>query len=136
MKLKAVLHKGCQPALVKHLQSQKFRSIILDEVLKRHLHVFNFGPAEFYIQECDFACGSAPMCEVRLTGVSVTGNRATNDFVRALAALEHCYVTALEPYHTSASHRRCQLLVSMMLDRPPFGMTSPLLERDPVHVPK
>jgi hypothetical protein len=132
MKLKAVLNNDCDPEVKSYLEGNIFRDSILREVLVPHLHVpINFGPAEFYIQHCDLA-NSAPMCETRLTGVSVTKNRSTNDFHRALEALEASYKVNLEellPHGQS-----CQLMVSMMLDQIPFGETSNLLERPPIMV--
>lgn len=130
MKLKAVLEEDCSAALVALLESASFRAVILEEVLRRHLRVGNFGPAEFYIQKCDFACGSDPMCEVRLTGVSVNKKRATQDFENALMALENIYRDVLRKHVT----KKCQLFVSLMTDRAPMHYSSTLLEREPVYI--
>lgn len=132
MKLKAVLHRGCHPEVITKLESPEFRQAILDDVLS-HLGAQGFGPAEFYIQACDFAVGeSKPMCEVRLTGVSVTKSRSTQNFEDTLAALEQVYTDALRPHF--ASEEPIQLLVSLMLDRAPFGYTTALLERPALYI--
>lgn len=106
--------------------------MVLERVLKRHLRVGEFGPAEFYIQQCDLAVCSEPMCEVRLTGVSVTTKRATDDFRAALAELEKVYKEVIEILLDP--NEKLQLFVSLMLDQAPFGETSSLLEREPIYV--
>lgn len=132
MKLKSVVHESCPEDLLCALQSTSFRTSVLDRVLRPHLRVGEFGPAEFYIQYCDIAVGDEPMCEVRLTGVSVNTRRATDDFRDALRELEQVYREVIEKLLPSG--QRCQLFVSMMLDCAPLGESSSLLERDPVYV--
>jgi len=100
--------------------------------LRRCLRVGDFGPAEFYIQHCDFAIGDEPMCEVRLTGVSVNRRRATDDFHLALKELEQVYAEVIRQYLPTG--KKCQLFVSLMLDRAPLGESSSLLERDPIYI--
>lgn len=134
MKLKAVVAKGCPDKVIAALENSEFRNRIAITVLKEHLRLENPGPAEFYIQECDFAVGGGPMCEVRLTGVSVTKDRSTNDFHRAVEALEKCYREVLEQ-HLIPSLKEgegCQLFVSIALDLAPLGETSNLIERQPI----
>ena len=132
MKLKAVLHKGAPEDMVHAIQRSAFRAEILN-LLRQNLRVGEFGPAEFYIQECDFAVGSDPMCEVRLTGVSVNERRATADFIQMRRALEELYYHALEP-HVLEGGRRLQLMVSLMVDQVPFGLKSPLIEGEPIWI--
>ncbi len=132
MKLKSVVHETCPEELLKVLQSKRLRTEVLERVLQPHLRVGKFGPAEFYIQHCDLAVGDEPLCEVRLTGVSVNTRRATDDFRNALRELEQVYREVIEKHLPSGQH--CQLFVSMMLDRAPLGEASSLLEQDPVYV--
>lgn len=132
MKLKSVVHESCPETLLSALQSTSLRTSVLDRVLRPHLRVGEFGPAEFYIQHCDIAVGDEPMCEVRLTGVSVNTRRATDDFRDALRELEQVYREVIEKLLPPG--QRCQLFVSMMLDRAPLGESSSLLERDPVYI--
>ena len=134
MKLKAVLGDGCDPELVKALESASFVDQVKNRVLRGYLCMVDIGPAEFYVQKCDFACSNgAAMCEVRLTGVSVNTKRSTQNFLDALEALEDLYREVLSK-HLPPSGETCQLFVSMMLDRPPFGMDTSLLERKPTIV--
>ncbi len=133
MKLKAVLWKKAPRDLVEAVESEEFYSRVLLEVLGRCLRVIEFGPAEFYIQACDVAVGSTkPMCEVRLSGVSVTTKRSTQDYWDALCVLEDLYRETMEDLLPEESE--CQLFVAMMLDRPPLQESSSLLEREPVYV--
>lgn len=114
------------------MQSINLRNDVLERVLRKHLRVGKFGPAEFYVQHCDLAIGNEPMCEVRLTGVSVNTRRATYDFHSALEELERVYTEVIRK-HLSPGEK-CQLFVSLMLDRAPLGESSSLLERDPIYV--
>jgi hypothetical protein len=134
MKLKAVVQEGCPQELVDELEGAVFRNSILNRVLKKHLRVGEFGPAEFYIQKCDFACGGGAMCEVRLTGVSVNKRRSTEDFENAMEELERIYAEAISEYG-EVNGESTQLFVSLMTDKAPLGMGSPLLERKPIYVP-
>lgn len=135
MKLKAVVQDGCPQGLVDDLESAAFRDSVLSRVLKGHLRVGDFGPAEFYIQKCDFACGGGAMCEVRLTGVSVNKRRSTEDFENALEELERVYADVIKK-HAEVVRTRTQLFVSLMTDKAPLGMDSTLLERMPIYVPE
>ena len=132
MKLKSVVHESCPEALRKSLESTTLRELVLERVLRKHLRVGEFGPAEFYVQHCDLAVGDEPMCEVRLTGISVNTRRATDDFRNGLRGLEEVYSEILQALLPEG--QKCQLFVSMMLDRPPLGESSSLLERDPIWV--
>ena len=132
MKLKSVVHESCPEDLLNALQSAELRKQVLERVLQKHLRVGEFGPAEFYIQHCDIAVGDEPLCEVRLTGVSVNKRRATDDFYAALCELEVVYKETIEKFLPRG--QKCQLFVSMMLDRAPLGEQSSLLERDPIYV--
>lgn len=127
MKLKAEIHKERPAEMQAALESREFRTRILVEVLEPHLHVEKgFGPAEFYIQECDFSVGSDPMCEVRLSGVSATKRRSTQDFENARDALERIYAETIKPFLKPGD--RLQLMATIMLDRVPFDATSTLVE--------
>ena len=133
MKLKAVLHKGCLPALTEAIHSLEFRDRVLREVLVPHLHVpSDWGPTQFYIQETDFAVGGKPMCVVNLSAVSLTESRSTQDFRDAAAALERVYgeniATHLE------GDEVVELFVVIALDGVPFNMKSTLIESTPVLV--
>ena len=132
MKLKAVVHESCPKELLDALQGITLREEVYKRVLRDHLRVNRFGPAEFYIQHCDLAVGNEPMCEVRLTGVSVNTSRATKDFHDALRELELVYKLTIQQYLPAG--QKCQLFVSLMLDRPPLGESSSLLEREPIYV--
>ncbi len=131
MELKAVLHRGCTPEVRDLLESEEFNKRIRKNVLS-HLGAQDFGPAEFFIQGCDEAVGAGPMCEVCLTKVSVTEGRSTKNFKEALLALEQVYADVLRPHFTS--EEPIQLLVSVVLDRKPFGCDSALLERPAVYI--
>lgn len=125
MKLKAVLQNGAPEKLIEKLQSDEFREEVLNFVLAKHLHVLSMGPAEFYVQKCDFA-GTRPMCEARLTGVSATPERTGKDFLEAREALQGLYYRIVSSYATSD----LQLMVSIMADSAPEGLSSPLIERE------
>ncbi len=129
MKLKAVLKKGCLPEMQGAVESSGFYVQVVKRVLVPHLHMKeDVGPAECYIQECDLAVGRQHnLCEVRLSGVSVNKNRATNDFYRARAALERLYHETLAPHLKPGES--LQLMVSLMLDQPPHGEMTSLIER-------
>ena len=134
MKLKAVLHDRCSKSLISALEGLQFREKVFERVLRRHLRFSeNCGPAEFYIQNCDFACSEEAMCEVRLTGVSVNTRRSTEDFRNALQELEAVYKEEITLHCRQGE--KYQLFVSMMLDQCPFGESSPLMERMPIFVP-
>ena len=131
MKLKAVLQKDGSEELRREIESRAFRQRVLDEVLKRHLRAPDFGPAEFYIQECDLA-ESDPMCNVRLTGLSVNRRRSTDDFHQATEALETMYADAIRRHLPFG--QRCQLYVELHLDRPPLDEHSSIIERPPIYI--
>ena len=133
MKLKAVVYSNCSVRLLEALQSREFRTRVLKDVLVPHLHVpDDFGPAEFYVQHCDLT-HSGPMCEARLTGVSVTENRSTTDFENARTALEDVYKDCIEKFLLPHGEE-CQLLVSIMLDQIPFNRKSSLIEAPAITV--
>ena len=129
MKLKAVLLKGCLPEMQVALESEGFYAEVVKRVLLPHLHMKEgVGPAECYIQKCDIAVGrKESLCEVRLSGVSVNNDRSTNDFYRARRTLERLYHETLLQF--LKKDERLQLMVSLMLDQPPFGEKSSLIER-------
>jgi len=127
MKLKADLHKECPSQMVEAVESSTFREIVYSGVLQRFLHVPDgWGPAEFYIQECDRAVGAGPMCEVRLSGVSVNRARSTEDFFNARGALEKLYTDTLRPFLRPGE--RLQLMATLMLDRVPLDHNSTMVE--------
>ncbi len=131
MKLKAVLHKGCLPALVDTIHSPEFRDRILREVLVPHLHVpADWGPTQFYIQETDYAVGGKPMCVVNLSAVSLTESRSTQDFRDAAAALERVYGENIATHLEEGEV--VELFVVIALDGVPFNMKSTLVESAPV----
>ena len=129
MKLKAVLNVSADAGMVNAVHFSAFRKRIVGEVLVPHLHMKeDIGPAEFYIQESDRVVGDErQLCEVRLTGVSANKNRATNDFYRARHALERIYAQTLHPLLRPGE--KLQLMVSLMVDQPPLGENSTLIER-------
>ena len=129
MKLKAVLKRGCPPELAQALESDEFDERVVMEVLVKYLHMSpNIGPAEFYIQECDYAGGRrGDLCEVRLTGVSVNRKRSVDNFYQARRALERVYAETIHPFLKPG--QRLQLMVSEMLDRPPDKEETSLIER-------
>jgi len=115
MKLKAVVNVGCPEDLVIALNN--IRGRILVEVLERHLRVKpgSFGPAEFYVQNCDFAVSEEPFCEVRLTGISVSPARAADDFRNARNELEKIYAEVIHQHLLQG--QKMQLFISVMADR-------------------
>lgn len=120
MKLKAVVNKNCPPELIENLDN--LHALVLKMVLQEHLKVKNFGPAEFYVQKCDFAQSEKSFCEVRLSGASMTDDRAPNDFRRSRDALERIYQGRIEKYLPKG--KEMQLFVMIMLDTPlPNGST-------------
>ena len=129
MKLKADLERDCDPAIVEALESDEFDKRVVTEVLIRHLHMSpDVGPAEFYIQLCDFAGRRRGLfCEARLTGVSVNNRRAVDDFFNARKALERVYAETIHPLMKPGERR--QLMISLMLDQPPGRETTSLIER-------
>lgn len=129
MKLKAVLKFGCDPAMQAATESKDFYNKVLSQVLVPHLHMKgDLGPAEFYIQQADLAVGREEnLCEVRLSVVSTNRSRATNDFFDARRALEELYRETLQPF--VEANDRLQLMVSLILDQPPFDLKTTLIER-------
>lgn len=130
MKLKAATSDSMPEAAVEAMD--KMRPLVLERALVPYLHVPpDFGPAEFYIQLTDKADGSthALFVEARLSGVSVTRRRSTQDFYDARAALEAAYREILEAH--LAVGTRVQLMVAIMLDQRPFDEESSLIEGTP-----
>lgn len=131
MKLKAVVTGISPDEFIKELN--RLRKVILEKVLVPFLKVPpNFGPAEFYVQNCDEADGEshAFFCEARLSGVSgPTSNRkrSIQDYHDALATLETIYTDVIERNFPMGSW--VQLLVSIMLNEPIDGST--LIETEP-----
>ena len=113
MKLKAVIPDNFPKELKDELNA--LRRTVLSRVIGPHLHRPSFGPAEFYVQFCDEVDGAThgPMCEVRLSGVSVTADRAPEDFFNARIELEKIYKELLLKY---LSGIKVQLMVCIMLD--------------------
>lgn len=133
MKLKADLHEECPDAMRAAVESPAFRERIYREVLATHLRVpSGWGPAEFYIQQCDFAVGAGPMCEVRLSGVSVNRRRSTQDFFDARLALQVIYAFTITPFLKPGE--RLQLMTTLMLDRVPLGHDSNMIEDEAVWI--
>ncbi len=133
MKLKADLHAERPDAMQAAVESAAFRERVYKEVLSTHLRVPNgWGPAEFYIQQCDLAVGAGPMCEVRLSGVSVNSRRSTDDFRDARKALERIYTQTIKPFLQPGE--RLQMMVTIMLDRVPLDHNSTLIEADPIWI--
>ncbi len=131
MKLKAVLYDGCPQQLLTSIHSADFRSLILKEVLIPHLHVSpEIGPAEFYIQVSDHSTDKWPMCVVNLTGVSLSKSRSTQDFINVVQKLQHTYITTISPHLTVSE--RMQIFTIMSLDGIPFGLTTNLIESEPL----
>ena len=132
MKLKAVVHSDCPQELICALQNGIFRTAVLLRVLVPHLHVpTGFGPAEFYVQHCDLS-DSEPFCEIRLTGISVTTGRSTDDFDQAAESLEKVCKGIIKTWLPKG--QKCQLMVSIMLDQVPFGKETALIERNAIWV--
>ena len=129
MKLKAVLKLDCDPAMQAATESKSFYNEVLARVLIPHLHMKeDLGPAEFYIQQADMAVGREEnLCEVRLSGVSTNRYRSTNDFFSARHALEKLYCETLQQF--LKPNERLQLMVSLILDQPPFDLKTTLIER-------
>jgi len=127
MKLKPVVNGGKRwKALRQKLNSIEFRDFVFDEVLERHLHVTNIGPATHYAQKCDIAVGDEPMLEVSLSRVSVATNRSTDDFYAARDALEWIYASEFKAHLKPGE--RGQLMATVILDRAPLDRNSSLIE--------
>lgn len=116
MKLKAVIPDNFPEALVRALNN--VRLSVMERVIGPHLHRPDFGSAEFYVQKCDEVSGEthAPMCEVRLTGVSLTTDRCHDDFYNARTEIERIYAEILAAHLSPRTE--VQLMVSIMLDQP------------------
>lgn len=114
MKLKAVVRRGCPKAFRDAIESM--RTEVLRVVVGSCLHRPKFGPAEFYIQECDVAVSDQELCEVRLSGVSLSRDRSEQDFDDARECLEMIYRRMIEAHYIVGD--KCQLMVSIMLDGP------------------
>jgi len=129
MKLKAVVNKVGVPGMQAVIESPEFYASVLDGVLAPHLKMKRtIGPAEFYIQESDLAVGRKDLlCEVRLSGVSMNRRRSTEAFYDARFALERLYHQTIHPFVPDGE--RLQLMVSIILDQPPWGEHSTLIER-------
>jgi hypothetical protein len=120
MKLKAVVPDNFPKDLKDELNA--IREEVLKQVIGPYLHRPTFGPADFYVQKCDEVDGKThgPMCEVRLSGVSVTPDRTPEDFFKARTGIETIYYEKLKKYLPDV---RIQLMVSIMLDRPMIPTT-------------
>lgn len=114
MKLKAVIQRGCPSQFRNAIEAM--RNEVMSRVIGPHLHRPDFGPAEFYIQECDEAVSEEPLCEVRLSGVSLAYDRSEKDFDDARTALEMVYKRKIEEFFPTGIN--VQLMVSLMLDGP------------------
>src|SRR3989344_3433236 len=133
MMVKADLHQERPDGMQAAVESAAFRERVYKEVLSTHLRVpAGWGPAEFYIQQCDLAVGAGPMCEVRLSGVSVTSRRALDDFKDARKALQDIYQQTVKPFLRPGE--RMQMMVTIMLDRVPLDHNSTLVEADPIWI--
>ena len=121
MKLKAVVLDTFPKELVRALN--KIRPIIMEKVIGPILKRPNFGSAEFYVQNCDTVDDEThkPMCEVRLTGVSVTEDRCIKDYFNARAEIERIYKEVIA--NNLVQGVEVQLMVSAMLDQPVKGST-------------
>lgn len=126
MKIKAVVPDNLPESLKAALNG--IRPILMTRVIGPHLHRESFGPAEFYVQLCDEVDGRthAPMCEVRLTGVSLTDDRCKTDFYKARAEIEKIYAETLAEH--LPLNVELQLMVSIMLDKPLSSGGSTLVE--------
>lgn len=116
MKLKAVVSSNFPASFISALN--RIRGIVMERVIGPILNRPDFGSAEFYVQKCDEVDGEthSPMCEVRLTGVSITTDRCQDDFFKARAELEKIYAEIIETHFGSGME--IQLMVSIMLDQP------------------
>ena len=131
MKIKAVIHPKSPKGFIVYL-NEEIAKIILQRVLVPCMHVgSNFGPAEFYVQECDIARGGTPgfLCEVRLTGVSFNRKRSINDFYEAAKELHKIYAEAIKKFFQQSD--RVQLFVCIMVDKPLPETNENLIETEP-----
>lgn len=121
MKLKAVILDNFPEELAWALD--RIRPIIMERVVGPILHRPGFGSAEFYVQRCDYVESSThePMCEVRLSGVSLTDDRSTKDFYDARDEIEKIYAEILAAH--LGPEISVQLMVCLMLDSPLNGST-------------
>lgn len=124
MKLKAVVFADAPPALIESLNAIRYDALHL--VLIPFLQVPpHFGPAEFYVQQCDL-CNRARedsshdhMCVVGLSNVSgptIARARSIDGYFKAQAKLQELYAGRVKSYLPFGS--RCQLYVSIALDSP------------------
>ncbi len=113
MKLKAAVAHSTPDKLVRALENLRER--VAQDVLAGPLGSPNYGPAEFYVQDCDYGDPSAGLfVEARLTGVS---RRDDRNFEGALAALREVYVSTIKQNLKSGRH--LQLMVTIMVDLEP-----------------
>lgn len=131
MKLKATISRRVMESEGLIIALETIRSRVLNEVLKPCLKTGDFGPAEFFVQECDFANRAThePFCEARLTGVSINDDRAPNDFRRAVKKLFSIYKDVIEKLTKKGI--KTQLYVSLMLDAPLPNTDSSIVEVGP-----
>lgn len=121
MKIQAVVTMGTPERLVNALNRMETAERIGAMVLWPYLHVDleTMGPAEAYLQECDFMRprrNDARGCEVRMSGVSNNGRRSGADFDNAREALERIYKEIIEQNLRKGA--RIQLYVVIMIDMP------------------
>lgn len=129
MKLKAVVARDCSKELRNAIEVM--RDLVMARVIGPHLKRPDFGPAEFYIQECDVAVSRLQFCEVRLSGLSLTRDRSEQDFDDAAEALEQLYSEKIR--ENTFAGERTQLMVVLMLDQQRSD-GSALVERPPVWI--
>ena len=137
MKLKAVVYEDAPKGLIERLNGIRYTVFI--EVLQPILHVpKDFGPADFYVQQCDFCTrdthqpSNEHMCVVGLSNVSgptIARSRSINAYYEARARLQDIYTDIWEAFLPRGE--RCQLYVSIALDSPisdPNGRATTLAE--------
>lgn len=132
LELRTIVSENGPRSLIKALSGSGPKKRVKAEVIEKWLHL-DPGPAEFFMTQPDIAIhasGDPFMCVVKLTEVSVTQTRSTNDFKRALQTLERIFKELVKEALSKEpkDNVECQLYVAISLDQTPLGETSPLLE--------
>jgi len=133
MKLKAAISDNLSEELVKKLNG--IRQQILVQVLVPHLKVpEDWGPTQFFVQNCDVcdAKTHGMFVHVTLSGVSLTDDRADNDFSRARDEIEGIYGEVIAEHLPKGE--TCEITVIIMLDKPLRNGDSIVEEDEPANI--
>ena len=124
MKAKAVTNKEAPRSLVDALND--LRATLEVEVLRDcfGIEIGAKGPAEFYVQETDFATGHAPFINYNLSGVTISEKR---NFPKVLSAIAHVLEELVERHWSTARNMSIFIVIHASSED---GSVSKLIESE------